>query len=462
VTEPRRFGDILLEWGLVSPAHLQDAVATQARTGKRLGEILLRMGAVTEEQLNWALSERLRVPLVDLDDDVVDFDLIRSMPEELLRRLEAAPVLRVGEEMTVIVADPTNQQAAVELASFTGTRVSTAMAARDRVLHLLDKAFPAAVPTDAGAAQTEDTRSGAGSDHLGIEALYSLLLGALRESATEIHVEPRPREAVVRQRVGGQLVEAMRLPLDRLASLVFRFRVLAGARADGLPQQAHVQTRLEGKDVELELFFFPTLHGDAVTVRIRPRSLEAPTLDSLNLPSGTRATLAALVSAPGGLVVVAGWEPRARATLLYALARAASSEARRTLTIERTVSFIVPDFLQVEVPGDFPAGAATTLGQPADVILVEDLATSQVCAAAFGSVEQGALVVGGLGVATNQGALAHLLTLDVPRAPFLAITRGVAHVRRRGEQYQVEPLPLPDSLRTALLAGKDPWTSPSS
>jgi type IV pilus assembly protein PilB len=457
VTEPRRFGDILLEWGLVSPAHLQEAVATQARTGKRLGEILLRMGAVTEEQLNWALSERLRVPLVDLDDDVIDFDLVRSMPEELLRRLEAAPVLRVGEEMTVIVADPTNQQAAAELASFTGTRVSTAMAARDRVLHLLDKAFPGA-----GAAQPEDARPAGGSDHLGIEALYSLLLGALRESATEIHVEPRPREAVVRQRVGGQLVEAMRLPLDRLASLVFRFRVLAGARADGLPQQAHVQTRLEGKDVELELFFFPTLHGDAVTVRIRPRSLEAPTLDSLNLPSGTRATLTALVSAPGGLVVVAGWEPRARATLLYALARAASGEGCRTLTIERAVSFIVADFLQVEVPGDFPAGAATTLGQPADVILVEDLATSQVCAAAFGSVEQGALVVGGLGVATNQGALAHLLTLDVPRAPFLAITRGVAHVRRRGEQYQVEPLPLPDSLRTALLAGKDPWTSPSS
>ena len=106
MTGPRRFGDVLLEWGLVSPAHLQEALAVQGRTGRRLGEILLKMGAITEEQLNWALSERLNVPLVDLEDDVVDFALIRSMPEELLRRLEAAPILRVGDEMTVIVADP--------------------------------------------------------------------------------------------------------------------------------------------------------------------------------------------------------------------------------------------------------------------------------------------------------------------------------------------------------------------
>ena len=197
-------------------------------------------------------------------------------------------------------------------------------------------------------------------------------------------------------------------------------------------------------------------------MRIRRRVLEAPTLDNLELPSGTRATLLGLVAASGGLVVVAGWEPRARATLLYALARAASGDGRRTVTVERAVSFIVPEFLQVEIAGDFVASAPTVLGQPADVVLVEDLAATPVCAAAFGSAEQGSLVVGGLGVPTNLGALAHLLALDVPRAPLLAVMRGVAQVRRRGDRHHVEPLPLTDGLRTTLLAGKDPWTSPTS
>src|SRR5262249_57771045 len=128
------------------------------RTGQRAGALRLRMGALAQDELTGAPPERFRVPLVDLEDAVVDLDLTRSLPEELLRRLEAAPVLRVGEEMTVIVADPTNQQAAAELASWTGTHVSTAMTARERVLHLLDKAFPPVARTAADAAQPEDPR----------------------------------------------------------------------------------------------------------------------------------------------------------------------------------------------------------------------------------------------------------------------------------------------------------------
>ena len=110
-----RLGDILLERGVVTPTPLQAALDLQARSGQGLGQILLQMGVVTEETLNWTLSERLRVPYVDLEDDVVDFDLIRPMPEELLRRHEAVPVLRVGNGLTVILAHPRNSQAAAEL-----------------------------------------------------------------------------------------------------------------------------------------------------------------------------------------------------------------------------------------------------------------------------------------------------------------------------------------------------------
>src|SRR6516165_8717937 len=104
-----------LERGVVTPTPLQAALDLQARSGQGLGQILLQMGVVTEETLNWTLSERLRVPYVDLEDDVVDFDLIRPMPEELLRRHEAVPVLRVGNGLTVILAHPRNSQAAAEL-----------------------------------------------------------------------------------------------------------------------------------------------------------------------------------------------------------------------------------------------------------------------------------------------------------------------------------------------------------
>ena len=158
-----------------------------------------------------------------------------------------------------------------------------------------------------------------------------------------------------------------------------------------------------------------------------------------------------------------GWEPRARADALYALAQAAAAPARKTVTLERSVSYVVPEFLQVEVPGEFPSGAATILAHPSDVALVEDLAATPTCLAAFGSAEQGTLVLGGLAVPTNQSGLRHLLALDLPWGPFLAATRGLVHVRRRGLRHEFEVLPMTDGLRQEL-AGRSPgpWTSPSS
>ena len=142
-----RLGDILLERGVVTPTPLQAALDLQARSGQGLGQILLQMGVVTEETLNWTLSERLRVPYVDLEDDGVDCDLIRPIPEELLRRPPGRPGParrqradgdpRASEELP-----GGGRAAAVELEAQTGARVSTAMATRDFVRHLLDKAFP--------------------------------------------------------------------------------------------------------------------------------------------------------------------------------------------------------------------------------------------------------------------------------------------------------------------------------
>ncbi len=456
---PHRFGEIVLERGFITPEQLQEALSLQRGTDKRLGELLFEMGLLSQEQINWALSERLGIPYVEFGDEVVDLDLARSMPEELLRRHEAVPVLRVDDELTVILSDPTNRQAAVDLEALTGARVTTAMASRDKVLHLLDKAFPPIRGVHARSERPE-TQAPGSADVTGVAQVYALLLGAVREGATEVHLEPLRQEIRVRSRVAGRLCERARLPRALLGPVTFRFRVLAGLRGEPAPRQAHVRTQLEGRDLELDLLFYPTLHGEAVTVRFQRGGLEAPTLASLGLPLAAREALAGLVNGEGGLLFVTGWEPRARATLLYALAQATAGPTRKTLTVERAVSFVVPEFVQVELPHDFAGAAATILAHPSDVAVVEDLGTSPVCAAAFGSVEQGTLVLGGLGFATNAAALAHLMTLDVPKAPLLAVTRGVVHVRRRGEQYHVEALPLTEALRGEILSGTR-WTSPS-
>lgn len=448
----RRFGDLLVERGFISADQLREALRAQTQERKRLGQILVEMGVLSPDQLNWALSELLGIPYVDLTEEMVDLDLARSMPEDVLRRHMAVPVLRVANELTVILADPTNQQAVMELEALGGTRVRTAMAASETVAKLLDKAFPhGGIATGrVRYAEVSTTPAGTELDALGVAQVFALLIGAFRDHATEIHVEPMPQDVRVRYRVDGRLVEKTRLPRNALGPVLFRFRVLAGLRDESLPTDAHVRTRLEGQEAELDLLFFPTLYGGAVTVNIWRRGAEAPTLDALDLPPDVRRAVSELLAPAGGLVFVTGWEARARAALLYAMAQAVSGPQKKTLTLERGVSFVLPDFVQVEVPGDFGPAAARILAQPTDVAVVEDAASPQTCLAAFVSAERGALVLAGLDFPTNATSLSHLMRLDVPRVSLLAATRGLVHVRRLGLRYWAEVLAMTDELRGQL------------
>jgi type IV pilus assembly protein PilB len=463
-TSKRRLGEILVERGFVSADQLREALRVQYQEGKRLGEILVEMGALTADELNWALSELLGIPYVEFREEMVDIDLARAMPEELLRRHQAFPVLRVGDELTVVLADPTNQHAVVELEALSGARVATAIASRETIQHLLDKAFPpsAARPT-APAVRYAEVGPSAGppeSDPTGVAQVYALLLGALREEATEIHVEPMSSDVRVRNRVDGRLVERARLPRNLLGPIVARFRILAGLRGEAGPRQSHVRTRLEQQEVELELLFFPTIYGDAVTVKVAQRGMGPPTLEAFDLDGAGREALLRLVGG-AGLVFVTGWDARARAALLYALAQVAAAPTKKVVTLERSVSYVVPDFVQVEVPGDFAENAAIIVGHPADVVVVEDLANTATCLAAIGSAEQGGLVLGGLGVGTNATGLAHLLALDLPRLPLLSATAGLANVHRQGARHRVGVLAMDEELRHELLTRQGPpgWMS---
>ena len=463
----QRLGDVLLQHGLVTREQLDEALARHQGSGRRLGEVLLSLGAITREQLTWALSEALHIPFVELSDEVVDLEVARSLPEAVLRRHEAVPILRVADEMTVLLADPTNRQAAIELEALSGSRVTVALAAREAVLHFLDRAFPDSAGHLAGQhlAGAND-QTGQVTDLTGISQVFALLLGAVRDRVTELRLEPAPHGVLVRARVDGRLLDRAWFDRELLAPITFRLRVLAGLRGEPAPRLARVRARLDGRDVGLELFFFPTLSGEAVIVRFHPAPTEAPTLETLGAPGPVHRLLVEFTDgarAPGGprgLVLVAGPDMGARAEVLYALAQAAAGSGQRVVTLERRVSFVVPGFLQVELPGDFGIEAATILSQPADVTLVEDVATATLSRAALVSAEQGTLILAGVALGSMRSALAYLATSDL-RGPLLALTRGVVDVKRRGDTLAVDALSLTPALRRDLVERKDPWTSPS-
>ena len=463
----QRLGDVLLQRELVSRDQLDEALARHRASGRRLGEVLLSMGAITQEQLTWALSESFHIPFVELSDEVVDLEVARSLPEEVLRRHEAMPILRFADEMTVLVADPTNRQAAIELEALSGSRVTVALAAREAVLHFLDRAFPDSAPSAARRAARAGGQTRAVTDLTGVSQVFALLIGAVKDRATELHLEPASNGVLVRVRVDDRLLDRAWFDRELLAPITFRLRVLAGLRGEPAPRLGRVWTRLDGRDVGLEMFFFPTLYGEAVTVQFRPVATEAPTLEALGAPAPVHRLLVEFADgaqAPGGtrgLVLVAGPDAGARAEVLYALAQAAGGGGQRVVTIERRVSFVVPRFLQVELANAFDAEAALILGRRADVALVEDVTTEALSRAALASAEQGTLVLAGAALGSMRSAVAYLSSSDL-RGPLLALTRGIVDVRRCGDALALDALSLTPALRRDLVERREPWTLPSS
>ena len=225
-----------------------------------------------------------------LSDEVVDLEIARSLPEAVLRRHEAVPILRVADEMTVLVADPTNRQAAIELEALSGARVIVALAAREAVLHFLDRAFPDS-KVSAGPPGSGANGQPALVDLTGVSQVFALLLGAVRDRASELHLEPAPNGVLVRVRVDGRLLDRAWFDRELLAPITFRLRVLAGLRGEPAPRLARVRTRLDGRDTELEFVFFPTLSGEAVSVRFQAVPAEAPSLLTLGRHSVHRLLL---------------------------------------------------------------------------------------------------------------------------------------------------------------------------
>jgi len=458
--------EILLDRGLITEAQWQEALRRQEGTERRPGEILIEMGALTQDQLNWALGEQLGIPYVELSEEMVDLEAARALPEELLRRCQALPILRVGDELTVALADPTNRQAVADIETLTGAKVTVAIASAVAIARLLDLAFP---PMSRGAVRyCEICPPGyeqpevLTQDASGVAAVYAILLGAARERASEIHIEPLETEVRVRYRLPEGLEERGRFPGHLAGAIASRLRILAGSRSGGKWQRSRLRTRLEDQELELEILFLPTRRGEAVTVWLHRRDLVPPTLARLGVPTRARKALDRLLRSGRGLFLVASADPGSRAAGLYALARAAAGAGKRVIAVERVAAFEVVEFVQVETGNGLEAAALEVLAHPPEVALIEDLSAAPVCLAAARAAERGCLVVGGLPFATPSTAWHHLLILQDARPLLAASLRALLAVHRKEEGWASALFPVSERTRRRLIQGPVPWTLPTS
>jgi type IV pilus assembly protein PilB len=446
--EGGRFGELLVRKQLVSRGAILEALLQQTTKGKRLGSLLVELGAITDGQLAETLAEQLDLPMADLRNDLPDPEAVAKLPEHVARELIAVPMHLRDGVLEVAIADPTPDSLRL-LREATRCQISPLIAPTSDVSRVIDatyralgaieahiKAFTAGDALRRGApAVVAPPVAGTGADAPVVQVVNLLLAQALRDRASDVHLEPQDDKMRVRFRVDGALHDVTSLPVEMGPALISRIKIMAGMNIveRRRPQDGQTSLEVDGRGLDVRVASTPTIFGEKVTMRLLDKSRPLYAGAQLGMPEDTRATWENLVHSPFGMVVCVGPTGSGKTTTLYATLGEINSSDRNIMTIEDPVEYILPSINQIQINETagvtFSEGLRSILRQDPDVILVGEMRDAETARIAVQAALTGHLVLSSLH-ATDTASAVHRF-LDMGIEAFLVASSVLAIVGQR-------------------------------
>ncbi len=406
----RTLTSILVEGGIVTDAQVEQALARQRETGSLIGETIVELGFTSEENIGWALSKQLGIPYVDVHPEAIDAGQVRRFPEAVLRRVQAVPLFGSRSELTVAMADPTDQDAVHELRQVAEGALSIVIGSPGSLRRAIDSVFGPRKQLGGGAKPEPDAPpSGAGGieasphdvvwDRAGTNFLLFHLHSARKKNASEIHFAPMDGMLAIHYRTDAGLEP--QAPERPEAALYLRARlgVLGIFDLEGtgdMFSQGSIPIEVGPDRMALGVSHCRASAGIVTVIRISPRAAEVPELSALGVSPIAEAEIRDMVDGPEGIVIVHG-PPRSGGSLVLAsLAALAARRERRMLAIEPSASTLYPEQV-TRVPFGSREDALRSwneivVGQGADVAILDDFLHGDSIADALSGASVGRLV----------------------------------------------------------------------
>lgn len=339
-----KLGEILLERHLISADQLEHALQEQRTTKQRLGTILIRNNWVSEDDLNFVLSQQLDMPYVHLNTGMIDVALVKSIPREVLESYNVLPLIRIDDELTVVMSDPTDSEAVTDLESITKCKIRRALARLSNIQQILEYVFGAV-----SVKPSETSVSGIHFTHPGsLDFFRKYVEGAMGSNADEIHFEPAHQDVHVRYRVAGQLIQKEPLSKAIYQALLSRVKIIF--QFDFAKQQnfnsGTVSFHTGQNEIQLEGTILTTSRGEALTLRIYQPVSSTDSLDEKELgPLFQR--VRSQLSRTGGVILISSKSDWLRTQLAYTLLKDMINDERKVITIEKTLTIINEKYIQL-------------------------------------------------------------------------------------------------------------------
>ncbi len=438
-----KLGQLLVNEGLVTEQDLVRALKHQHSDNKRLGEILVDMGILSPQALLSALARHLGVKGVHLRHGLIDPAVARLLDKEEAERLRALPMFKVFDELTVAMADPQSLPTIDRLEQLTGCRINPVLALESNIAEYQEKYLGEQVDVDDFLVQlTEsdvevverETIDDAPAHEIGrlvegspiVNLVNLAIMTAIRDGASDIHIEPTKKATRLRYRIDGHLRELMSAPPGMHAAIVSRVKVIGkmDIAERRLPQEGRVRVVAEGREIDLRVSSMPTLLGEKVVIRILDKRNLNISLDKLGVPPEDLPRFRRIFMRPHGMVLVTGPTGSGKTTTLYSILDLLASPERNIVTIEDPVEYQLDGINQIQVNEQigltFARALRSVLRQDPDVIMVGEIRDEDTARVAIQAALTGHLVLSTLHTNNAPGAFVRLVDMGIE--PYLIAT----------------------------------------
>ncbi len=386
-----RLGELLVEQKVITDAQLEQALAEQKRSGRKLGRVLTDLDMVREEKLNEVLAQSLQIPFIDVRQLTLDQNVVRLLPETHARRFRALVLQSDARGLLVGMADPTDLMAYDELANRLKQPLRVALVKESDLLKTVDIVYRR---TDEIASIAQEVREELREGDIDLEQLsadegspdapvirliQTMFQDAVQVRASDLHIEPGENVLRVRQRVDGVLQE-QKIDGRRVAgALITRLKLMSGLdiAEKRLPQDGRFSLKVKDKSIDVRLSTMPTQYGESVVMRLLDQSASLMTLDKLGMSAPMLDRFRGLISRSAGMVLVTGPTGSGKTTTLYSALNFLNQADTKIITVEDPVEYRLDRVNQVQVNQkiglDFARVLRTTLRQDPDVILVGEM-----------------------------------------------------------------------------------------
>ncbi len=434
-----RLIELLISQKILSKERLQEALDIQRKKAVPLRDVLLKEGFVNEPKLISALSESLYLPTLNLSHYRIDQSLTDIVPERLARQYKLVPISRIGDTLTVAMADPLNIFALDDLRLITGYKVDPVVALEKDILqaihtvydrkkeeaplpqeHPMDDSFASSF--EESAIEVDNLRDQTNAAPV-VKIVNLMLSEALKKRASDIHIEPQEHDLRVRFRVDGDLGDSLTIPKKNENAIIARIKIISGLDITEarLPQDGRFKIKFSNKEVDFRVSLLPTSFGQKLVLRVLDRSSLSMGLDALGFSQETLTLLKEAIAKPYGMILVTGPTGSGKSTTLYSVLNLLNTPEKNIITIEDPVEYQIEGITQIPVKSDigmdFAAGLKSILRQSPDVILIGEIRDSETADIAIKAALTGQFVMSTLH--TNNAAQAVARLCDMGLEPFL-------------------------------------------